>query len=120
MINRLVQLEQERLHALGYNTVVTPVAEMVSEKERVIQLGNESLILTGIRVGSNDVVSDNTKLILVSPTESVECTQRELSQMGTSIYKLFKCYLIIKVKSDHSEIPEFRLDFVKVTPILTN
>lgn len=118
MIDRLVQIEQERLHSLGYDTVVTPSSIVVDEKEKVLSLANESFIMTGIRIGNNDLVADTTTVQLISPTESIECTQRELSQMGTSINKLFKTFLIIKVKTKYENVPDFRLDFIRVSPVL--
>lgn len=119
MIDRLVQLEEERWNALGYDTVVTPVSMEINTAEKIMQLGNETVILTGIRMSSYDVVADTeTKLILVSPTESFVGTQRELSQLGTSIFKLFKDSLIIKVRTQRDTIPTFRLDFIKVTPYI--
>ena len=48
MIDRIVQIEQERLHSLGYDTVVTPSSIVVDGKEKVVSLANESFILTGI------------------------------------------------------------------------
>ncbi len=119
MIDRLVQLEEERWHALGYDTVVTPVSMEINTAEKIMQLGNETVILTGIRMGEYDVVADTeTKLMLVSPTESFVGTQRELSQLGTSTFKLFKDSLIIKVRTQRDTIPTFRLDFIKVTPYI--
>ncbi|MCQ2607745.1 MAG: hypothetical protein MJ197_03560 [Bacteroidales bacterium] len=117
MISRIVQEEEERWHRMGFDTVATPMSITVSEALNVYQLGNESYILTGIRIGNNDLMSDDTELELISPTESVQCTQRELSQFGTSIIKLFKNYLIIKTRTKHDNIPSYRLDFIKITPI---
>lgn len=119
MIDRLVQLEEERWHALGYDTVVTPISMEINKAETIMQLGNETVILTGIRIGSYDVVADtDSKILLVSPTECFVGTQRELSQLGTSVFKLFKDSLIIKVRTQRDEIPTFRLDFIKVTPYI--
>lgn len=120
MISRIVGLEEERWHALGYDTIVTPVHLSIDEAEKVLQLGNESYVLTGIRIGNNDTLSDETEIIISSPSESVQCTQRDLSQYGTSIIKLFTDYLIIRTRSRLADIPRYRLDFIKITPIVKN
>ncbi len=117
MISRIVELEQERWHRLGYDTIVTPIGVQVSKSEKVLQLGNETCVLTGIRIGENDLLSNETELVIISPSESVQCTQKDLAMFGTSIIKLFTNFLIIRVRSKHQEIPMFRLDFIKITPI---
>ena len=123
MLEKLVEIEQNRLKALGYNSIVTPVSVYVSDSLQLETIGNDTYILTGIRISKDDVLNDMHELTVVSPTESIQLSQQEIATLGTSIFKTFKEFIIIKTTDENefstdSEITPFRMDFVKISPIL--
>ena len=121
MISRLIELEQQRLTAMGYDTVVSPVSVNVSSARKIVNLGNDTYILTGIRMSRAAAVSDDYNVSLSSPTEGIQGTEQQIAQMGQAVYKLFRGHIIIKTtKGDDfdasASIPQYTLDFMKVTP----
>ena len=119
---RLVELEQKRFAAMGFETVVTPLSVVVSRNLQEVVCGNDTYILTGIRVGDNDVVDDATRVTLVSPSASIQSTQRTLATMANSINQLFRHHIIIKTAghdgwSVEKDCDRYALEFVKITPI---
>jgi hypothetical protein len=123
MLQKLVEIEQNRLKALGYDSIVTPVSVYVSDSLQLQTIGNDTYILTGIRISKDDVLNDMHELTIVSPTESIQLSQQEIATLGTSILKTFKEFIIIKTTDENefsadSEITPFRMDFVKISPIL--
>ena len=125
MLQRLIEIEQNRLKLLGYDSIVTPVSVFVSNSLQLEVIGNDTYILTGIRISKDDVLNDLHELTVVSPTESIQLSQQEIATLGTSILKIFKEYIIIKTTDENefssdNEITPFRMDFVKISPIFGN
>ena len=123
MLQKLVEIEQSRLKALGYDSIVTPVSVLVSDSLQIETIGNNTYILSGIRISKDDVLNDMHELTIVSPTESIQLSQQEIATLGTSILKTFKEFIIIKTTDENeysadSEITPFRMDFVKISPII--
>ena len=123
MLQKLVEIEQSRLKALGYDSIVTPVSVFVSDSLQIETIGNDTYILSGIRISKDDVLNDMHELTIVSPTESIQLSQQEIATLGTSILKTFKEFIIIKTTDENefssdSEITPFRMDFVKISPII--
>lgn len=125
MINRIVGLEQNRLKQLGYDSVVTPISLTISKNIVNLPLGNDTYVLTGIRISDNDVIADTHRICIASATDGLTATEREISVMGQAVYKTLRRFLIVKTQntSDTSafvteqDVPTFTLDFIKVTPI---
>ncbi len=117
MISKIVELEQERYKRLGYDTIVVPISIYVSSPLEVVHISNDSYILTGIHITRDDMLSNGNSVVLSSPTEVLHLTQMQISQLGTSLFKLFKENLIIQTKSE-SDFGQYRLDFIKITPYL--
>lgn len=122
MLQKLVEIEQNRLKALGYDSIVTPVSVFVSDSLQIETIGNDTYILTGIRISQDDILNDLHELTIVSPTESVQLSQQEIATLGTSMLKTFKEFIIIKTTDENEfssdgEITPFRMDFVKISPI---
>ena len=122
MLQKLIEIEQSRLKALGYDSIVTPASIYVSETLQLHTLDNNTYILTGIRISKDDVLNDLHELTVVSPTESIQLSQQEIATLGTSIFKTFKEFIIIKTTDENeyssdSEISPFRMDFIKISPI---
>ena len=95
----------------------------VSDSLQLQTIGNDTYILTGIRISKDDVLNDMHELTVVSPTESIQLSQQEIATLGTSILKTFKEFIIIKTTDEKefsadSEITPFRMDFMKISPIL--
>jgi len=108
---------------LGYESIVTPVSVYVSDSLQLKIIGNDTYILTGIRISKDDVLNDLHEVTIVSPTESIQLSQQEIATLGTSILKTFKEFIIIKTTDENeyftdNEITPFRMDFVKISPIL--
>ena len=123
MLDKLIEIEQNRLKMLGYESIVTPVSIYVSDSLQIKIIGNDTYILTGIRISKDDVLNDLHELTIVSPTESIQLSQQEIATLGTSILKTFKEFIIIKTTDENeyftdNEITPFRMDFVKISPIL--
>ena len=123
MLQKLVEIEQGRLKALGYDSIVTPVSVFVSDSLQIETIGNDTYILSGIRISKDDVLNDMHELTIVSPTESIQLSQQEIATLGTSVLKIFKEFIIIKTTDEieysaDAEITPFRMDFVKISPIL--
>ena len=122
MISRLIELEQARFKAMGYESVVTPVT-MTIDKALVNEcIGNDTYILTGIRLSDADVVENRHNICISSATDALEGSQRQIATMGQAIHKLLKNFIIIKT-TDHEEwsadksVSAYTLDFMKVTPL---
>jgi len=125
MLQKLVEIEQSRLKALGYDSIVTPVSVFVSDSLQIETIGNDTYILSGIRISKDDVLNDMHELTITSPTESIHLSQQEIATLGTSILKTFKEFIIIKTTDENefssdSEITPFRMDFVKISPIINS
>ena len=123
MLQKLVEIEQSRLKALSYDSIVTPVSVFVSDSLQIETIGNDTYILSGIRISKDDVLNDMHELTIVSPTESIQLSQQEIATLGTSILKTFKEFIIIKTTDENeysadAEITPFRMDFVKISPIV--
>jgi hypothetical protein len=123
MLQKLVEIEQNRLKALGYDSIVTPVSVYVSDSLQLETIGNDTYILTGIRISTDDILNDMHELTIVSPTESIQLSQQEIATLGTSIFKTFKEFIIIKTTDENEfssddEITPFRMDFIKISPVL--
>lgn len=122
MIARLVELEQARYKALGYDTVVTPCSVSVGKTLKIINASNDTYILTGIRASNNDMLDDANEVCISSPTDCIQATQQQLATLGTSINRLLRNYIIVKTVSrdgyqPDSSTPLFRLDFIRISPI---
>jgi len=122
MLQKLIEIEQNRLKTLGYESIVTPVSVYVSDTLQLEIIGNDTYILTGIRISKDDILNDLHELTVVSPTESIQLSQQEIAALGTSIFKTFKEFIIIKTTDENeyssdSKITVFRMDFIKVSPI---
>ena len=107
---------------LGYDSIVTPLSVYVSDSLQLEIIGNDTYILTGIRISKDDVLNDLHEVTVVSPTESIQLSQQEIATLGTSIFKTFKEFIIIKTTderefSSDGEITPFRMDFIKISPI---
>lgn len=123
MISRIVEIEQNRFRELGYETKVTPVSVDVRTSLETLNIGNSTYILAGIMLGENDVMSDRTTVCIASATESLMMTQQQIATLDKSMNKLFKEYITIRTTEDeeYSEdkaIIPYRLDFIKITPII--
>lgn len=121
MRNRLIQLEQERLKSMGYDSIVTTVALNVDKTLVNHNLGNDTYILTGIRLSPADIYADVHNVCISSATDGIEATQQELASMGDAIYRTFRNHIIVKTNDNSdwevTDIPRFALDFIKITPI---
>ena len=123
MISRLTFLEQQRFTALGYETIVTPTSITVTRPVEVVQLMNDSYILTGIRASAPNLLEDLNEVCLVSPTDSLQATEQQIAMLGTSVGRMFRGYLLIKTTgakaySESDAIVSYRLDFIRITPIV--
>ena len=115
-------MEQRRFEALGYKTIVTPACITVSSPLQVVQLMNDSYILTGIRASAPNLLEDLNEVCLVSPTDSLQATEQQIAMLGTSVGRMFRGYLLIKTTgaeaySENDTIVPYRLDFIRITPI---
>lgn len=123
MISRLAYIEQQRFERMGFKTVVTPTSVTVTSPLQIMQLMNDSYILTGIRASAPNLLADINEVCLVSPTDSLQATEQEIATLGTTTNRMFRNYLIIKTTgakaySSEDRITPFRLDFIRVTPII--
>lgn len=123
MISRLAYIEQQRFEHMGFKTVVTPTSVTVTSPLQIMQLMNDSYILTGIRASAPNLLADINEVCLVSPTDSLQATEQEIATLGTTTNRMFRNYLIIKTTgakaySTEDKITPFRLDFIRVTPII--
>ena len=123
MISRLAYIEQQRFERMGFKTVVTPTSVVVTSPLQIMQLMNDSYILTGIRASAPNLLADINEVCLVSPTDSLQATELEIATLGTTTNRMFRNYLIIKTTgakaySSEDRITPFRLDFIRVTPII--
>ena len=120
--SRIVELEQKRFAALGFETVVTPISVRVSRTLQTIVCGNDTYVLSGIRVSDVDVVADATIVTLTAPNASLQASQRTIATMGNSANKLFRHHIIIKTNNaagwkDEADCEPYDLEFLKITPI---
>lgn len=120
--SRIVELEQKRFAALGFETVVTPISIRVSRTLQTVVCGNDSYVLSGIRVSNVDVVADATIVTLTAPNASLQATQRTIATMGNSANKLFRHHIIIKTNNaagwqQEADCEPYDLEFLKITPI---
>lgn len=123
MISRLAYIEQQRFERMGFKTVVTPTSVTVTSPLQIMQLMNDSYILTGIRASAPNLVEDLNEVCLISPTDSLLATEQDIATLGTTTNRMFRNYLIIKTTgakaySAEDKITPFRLDFIRVTPII--
>lgn len=107
---------------MGLETVVTPLSVIVNRTLQEVVCGNDTYILTGIRVGNNDIVDDATSVTLVSPSASLQSTQRTLATMQNSLNQLFRHHIVIKTAGrdgwqEEKPCDQYALEFVKITPI---
>ena len=122
MTDKLIEIEQNRLRSIGYESVVTPFSVEIDESLVQLNIGNNTCILTGIRLSPDDVLSNKHEVVINSATESLQFSQQEIATLGTSIYKLMKEYIIVRTTDENeysgdTAISPFRLDFIKITPI---
>lgn len=120
--SRIVELEQKRFAALGFETVVTPISIRVSRTLQTVVCGNDTYVLSGIRVSDVDVVADATIVTLTAPNASLQATQRTIATMGNSANKLFRHHIIIKTNNadgwqQEADCEPYDLEFLKITPI---
>lgn len=122
MLQKIIDIEQNRLKALGYDSIVTPVHIDVVDSLQMHIIGNDSYILSGVRVSKENLAQEMHEVVIVSPTESIHETQQELATFGTSMKKIFKNHIVIKTTdyrefSGDAPITPYRLDFIKISPI---
>ena len=125
MISRLAYIEQQRFERMGLKTVVTPTSIVVTSPLQIMQLMNDSYILTGIRASAPNLVADLNEVCLISPTDSLQATELEIATLGTTTNRMFRNYLIIKTTGPNAygeddKITPYRLDFIRVTPIINH
>lgn len=124
MISRLTELEQQRIENQGYDTVVIPHEITVTSPRTVIEFGNESWILTGVRASSADLMGADHSVSITSPTNAFYASQRTLASMGTSLLRLFRHHMIIHVAEygkdfdSSASIPSFTLSFMRIAPVV--
>lgn len=122
MLQKIVEIEQNRLKTLGYESIVTPISVFVSDSLQIETIGNNTYILTGVKISKDDMLNDMHELTIVSPTESIQLSQQEIATLGTSLLKTFKEFIIIKTTDENEfstdgSITPFRIDFMKISPI---
>lgn len=122
MINKLVELEQARLKAMGFESIVTPVGLYVDKSLVNMTIGNDTYILSGIRLSDTDVRANRHNVCISSATDGLEASQQDIATMGQSIHKLFKNFIIVKTNDTtewavDQDVPTFTLDFIKITPL---
>ncbi|MBQ2322551.1 MAG: hypothetical protein II375_08375 [Bacteroidales bacterium] len=121
MISSIVKAEQDRLAAQGYEAIVTPIEVHIDRNLFVQPLGNDILVLTGIRPSSAALMSDDVSVSISSSSDIVEGTMQQIASMGQAIYKTMRTYLVIRTSQPEwdgnpMETPRYTLDFVKISP----
>lgn len=122
MIEHLVKTERARLAELGYDSLVVPTTISVSTSLKVLNLGCDILILTGVRASDNDMMNDRNEVCISSPTGTMQGTQRQMATLGQAMWQTFRDYIIIKTTDENGwqgekDTPTYRLDFVRISPV---
>ncbi len=122
MIARLIEIEQARIAAAGYMSVVMPVTLTVGRSLQIVHIGNDTYILTGIRASDNDMMNDRNEVCISSPTGTMQGTQRQMATLGQAMWQTFRDYIIIKTTDENGwqgeqDTPMFRLDFIRISPV---
>lgn len=103
MIRTIINQEQERLRAAGYQSELQTLTVGIDRSQKQIYLGNDIYVLSGIRLSTDDVLVDLNRVVLTCPTESLTATQQHISQLGTSIVKVFRHYINVSTFSDSTD-----------------
>jgi hypothetical protein len=123
MLQKIIDLEQKRLKDLGFDSIVSTETLVVNESLVLKNIGNDTCIMTGIRISNVDMLNNQHNVMLVSSTDSVQLNQQDFAALGTSIFKVLKDFIIVRTTDENEftadvPIPEFWIEFVKITPLV--
>lgn len=131
------------MSAAGYDSVVSPASVTVSRRVESVALSNDVYILTGLRASSDDLQDGRTEILVSSPSNTLQASARNISLLGTSIFRIFRRAMVIKTLGDgdlkcravesekvgdtynysgimaeaETRVPVYQLEFIRITPV---
>lgn len=129
MIKTLIDIEKERFARLGYDAIVSNEDIQVTDTERCVNIGNDTIIITGFVFDADTTCGEDERVSVVSPSDTICDTASNLSAFGISRFKVMRDYIIIKRLNStaledcsHQIIPTgtqmpLTISYVRISPV---
>ena len=96
MIKTLIDIEKRRYAQEGYDTIVSSEDINVVDTEMCVNLGNDTIILTGFVFDEDTTCGEDERVTIVSPSDAISENASKLASFGNGRYKVMRDYMIVK------------------------
>ncbi|MCQ2232177.1 MAG: hypothetical protein MJZ30_10060 [Paludibacteraceae bacterium] len=96
MIKTLIDIEKRRYAQEGYDTIVSSEDINVVDTEMCVNLGNDTIILTGFVFDDDTTCGEDERVTIVSPSDAISENASKLASFGNGRYKVMRDYMIVK------------------------
>lgn len=96
MIKTLIDIEKRRYAQEGYDTIVSSEDINVVDTEMCVNLGNDTIILTGFVFDDDTTCGEDERVTIVSPSDAISENASKLASFGIGRYKVMRDYMIVK------------------------
>ena len=134
MIDDIIKIEQEKLKRRGYSSVVSFESIKINRAFTAFDLANSLYILD--KVYSYNITDYGAmRVSVISPFNIIDETLYDMECMGNVAHKIFKHNIIVRARRASGyqfstmsvrqgevmnvDLPEFRLNFIKITPVFS-
>jgi hypothetical protein len=122
MLKKIIDTEQQRLKALGYDSVITPISIEVTTNLHVENIGNDVYVLDSLILNEDGLINEEEVISILSPIDCFKTQQvKYLKSLGNTIHKTFRNWIICKLGvslTDDLQTEPYRLNFIKISPII--
>lgn len=96
MIQTIVDEVKAKYAQKGFDTIVATEEVVVNDTEMCIQLGNDTIILTGFVFDCDTNGGENERISITSPTDRICDKASGLASFGIGRFKVMTGYMIVK------------------------
>lgn len=96
MIKTLIDIEKRRYSQHGYDVVVSNEDINVFDTEMCVNLGNDTIIITGFVFDDDTTCGEDERVTIVSPSDAISENASKLASFGIGRFKVMRDYMIIK------------------------
>lgn len=96
MIQTIVDEVKAKYAQKGFDTIVATEEVVVNDTEMCMQLGNDTIILTGFVFDCDTNGGENERISITSPTDQICDKASGLASFGIGRFKVMTGYMIVK------------------------
>lgn len=96
MIQTIVDEVKAKYAKKGFDTIVATEEVVVNDTEMCMQLGNDTIILTGFVFDCDTNGGENERISITSPTDQICDKASGLASFGIGRFKVMTGYMIVK------------------------